>query len=101
MADDPAPARPGKLAMPSPEQLGVNAAKAADAPDWSATRRALQELGAVSFQLDRLPGGAHQFVCLLPTADPEKPHRVEAHGATEAEAVRRALDEARRWREQR
>ena len=83
--------------MPSPEQLGVGARPADD--DWAAIHRRLQQLGVVTFQADRLSPDVIQFTCLLPTADPAKTHRIEAHGATEVEAARRALDEAQRWRE--
>jgi hypothetical protein len=102
IADDAAPAKSARLAMPSPEQLGVGAARPAEtALDWAATRRTLSDLGAQSFSLDRLPDGGHQFVCMLPTSDAAKPHRVVGRGASEAEAVRRALAEARRWKESR
>jgi hypothetical protein len=100
--DEPARPRVTSVAMPSPDQLQVGAARPADSGiDWTATRGRLQDLGVVSFQVDQLPAGGFQFTCFLPTAEAGKTHRVEAHGATEAEAVRRALDEARRWRDQR
>jgi hypothetical protein len=60
----------------------------------------MQDLGAVSFQLDKLPSNVWQFTCMLPTAEPNRTHRIEAHGASEGEAVRRALDEAERWHRQ-
>ena len=88
------------VAMPSPDKLGV-AGKAADvAPDWEAIHRRIQELGVVSFQADQLSAEVFQFTCLMPTAEAGRTHRIEGHGATQAEAARRALDEARRWREQ-
>ncbi len=83
--------------MPSPDQLGV-VGRSADG-DWTTIHKRLQELGVVTFQVDRLSADVVQFTCLLPTADPGKTRRIEAHGATEAEAARRALDEAQRWRE--
>ncbi len=85
--------------MPSPEQLGVGA-HSADG-DWTTIHKRLQELGVATFQVDRLSSDVVQFTCLLPTAEPGKTRRIEAHGATEVEAARRALDEAQRWREQR
>ena len=91
------PGRP-TVAMPSPEQLGVGG-RPADS-DWTVIHKRLQELGVATFQVDRLSAEVVQFTCLLPTADPGQTHRIEAHGATEAEAARRALDEAQRWREQ-
>src|SRR4051794_7043628 len=62
------PARPARvrtaLAIPTPEELGVAARAPAPAPrrvaeevDWTATRRRLQELGAVRFQLEHLAAG--------------------------------------------
>jgi hypothetical protein len=84
--------------MPSPEQLGVGARPAEG--DWTVLHKRLQELGVSTFQMDRLSADVVQFTCLLPTAEPGKTHRIEAHGATEAEAAQRALDEAQRWREQ-
>jgi hypothetical protein len=92
-----APTRPASLAMPSPDQLGVNALSAG-ACDWIAAHRRMQELGVVSFQIDRLNTDVYEITCLLPTAEAGRTHRIEAHGATEAEAVRGALDEAQRWK---
>ena len=86
--------------MPSPDQVGV-AARPADGCDWTVFHRRLQELGVVTFQVDRLNADVYQFTCLLPTAEAGRTHRIEAHGATEGEAVRRALDEAQRWLSQR
>jgi len=61
----------------------------------------MQDLGVISFQLDRLNADVFQITCLLPTSEAGRTHRIEAHGATEAEAVRCALDEAQRWKSQR
>ncbi len=84
--------------MPSPDVLGVAAAPARSAEtDWAATRRRLQELGAVAFQVLEQPDG-WRFVCRLRTAEPGRLHRIEAGpAATEAEAVALALAEADRW----
>ena len=95
------PARIGAMAMPSPDQLGVNARPAEGVCDWTAIHRRMQELGVVSFQMDRLNADVFQITCLLPTAEAGHTHRIEAHGATEAGAVRCALDEAQRWKSQR
>ena len=59
------------------------------------------ELGAVGFQLERLPDGAWHFVCWLPRPAPSPPERLEARGTTEAEAVRLGLDRAGQWRRER
>jgi hypothetical protein len=89
------------VAMPSPEQLNVAARLPEGAPDWSAAHKRMQDLGVVTYQMDRPNGDVYQFTCLLSSAQPGRTHRIEAHGKTEAEAVRSALDEAQRWREQR
>ena len=85
-----APPRPA-VAMPSPEQLGVGA-RPADG-DWTVIHKRLQELGVATFQVDRLRCG-RGFLHLHPAhrgAGQDAPHR--AHGVTEGEAARRALDE--------
>ena len=94
------PAKPAPIAMPSPEQLGVAARSADGGCDWTAIHRRMQDLGVTSFQMDRPDGDIYQFTCLLPTAEAGRTHRIEGRGATQAEAVRRALAEAQRWREQ-
>jgi hypothetical protein len=96
-----APIRITPVAMPSPDQLGVDVRPSAAVCDWTAIHRRMEELGVVSFQLDRLNADVFEITCLLPTAEAGRTHRIEAHGATEAEAVRCALDEAQRWKNQR
>lgn len=88
------------VAMPSPDKLGVGGRPADGASDWTAIHRRIQELGVVSFQADQLSAEVYQFTCLMPTAEAGRTHRIEGHGATQAEAARRALDEAQRWRDQ-
>jgi hypothetical protein len=86
--------------MPTPEQLGV--ARAAESGvDWDAARRRLRDVGAVCFQLDHTPQGACRFTCLLPTGETGRNHRVEVEAATEAEAVRLALERAEHWKQPR
>ncbi|MCC6419981.1 MAG: hypothetical protein IT429_17230 [Gemmataceae bacterium] len=102
--DDPALAwsASARLTLPPPEQLGIAAAPpvAAGAPpasvDWNTTHAQLRTLGAVGIQLARLPAGEYRFGFLLPTDRADVTRHVEAVGATEAEAVRLALDRARR-----
>ncbi len=95
--DDPAPAptpawkSAPRLSLPEPEQLGVTAAGASAGVDWNATHARLRRLGAVGWQLGRLPQGAYRFTFVLPTADANRTRHVEATGASEAEAVRLAL----------
>jgi hypothetical protein len=81
------------VTLPAPEQLGVAPAPAvtAEAVDWNATHARLRQFGALGWQLARLPQGGYRFTLLLPTAQPNCSRHVEATGATEAEAVRRAL----------
>lgn len=98
--DDIKPQVRSTVAMPSPDQLGVNARPADGSCDWTAARRRMQDLGVVTFQVDHPSAERYQFTCLLPTAEAGRTHRIEAQGASEAEAVRRALDEAQRWRTQ-
>jgi hypothetical protein len=91
------------LAIPTPEELGIGPPgkrpAAAPAParpidvDWSATRRALRELGAVRFQLEQLPGGRARFAVWLPAA--AGPRLVQADGDSEALAVSDCLARAR------
>jgi hypothetical protein len=92
-------ARPREpVALPTPEQLGVAAARAAgDAVDWAAVDRRLQSLGAVCFQMNRLPQDRWCITCVLPTAQPDRTHRVEAEADTKAEAVRAVLEQAEKW----
>jgi hypothetical protein len=102
--DEPSPSqRQGHISqlvsIPSPEELGVSAAKSAAASvelDWAAVHRRLQELGA-DFLRQRLPQGGYRFTCLMPTNQPNRLHRVEAEAATEAEAVQLALNQANKW----
>jgi hypothetical protein len=58
-------------------------------------------LGAVAFQVGRLPEGGCRFVCLLPTNQQKYNHRIEAEAATEADAVRLGLERAETWARQR
>lgn len=95
----PAPVSPpppaGPLALPAPEQLGVAhaAPAAANRLDWAATRSQLDRLGATCFHLEKLESG-WRFTCLLPAREPGKQRRIDAEAATEAEAVRVALERA-------
>ena len=87
------------MSIPSPEELGVLAAKPVVAGvelDWAAVHRRLQELGA-DFLRQKLPEGGYRFTCLMPTNQPNRLHRVEAEAATEAEAVQLALNQANKW----
>jgi hypothetical protein len=90
---------PAPVAIPSPGQLGVAPAPATDpTADWKAIRRRLLDLGADSFQLERLSQGGFRFTCCLPGRAGGTAQRFAGQGATEAEAVRDALAGAERWR---
>src|SRR6266511_1649956 len=85
------------VVLPPPEQLGV-AARAADAGlDWTVVDRRLQALGAVCFQMNRLPQDRWRITCLLPTAQADHTHCVEAEADTKADAVRAVLEQAEKW----
>jgi hypothetical protein len=85
------------LSMPTPEQLGVAAVRPADAVDWASARQRLDRLGAACFQLEKSAPDGFRFVCLLPTAQSGRTHRIETRATTEAEAVRTALEQAEEW----
>jgi hypothetical protein len=93
------PARGEPLSLPPPEQLGIGTPRAAavESFDWNALHRRLGQLGSLGAQVQKLPEGGYRFVCLLPTAQPERAQRIEAHGTSEAEAARLALARAEQW----
>jgi hypothetical protein len=85
------------LRLPSPDQLGIaSPSGAAGTTDWTAVHQQLDRLGALCVHLEKVEGGC-RFTCLLPTAQPERTHRVEAVASSEAEAVRLALDKCAEW----
>ena len=84
------------LSLPPPEQLGIGAPTPAADVDWNAVHRRLHNLGSTSYQSQRTADG-YRFTCLLPTADPSRTQRVEAQAASEAEAIRVALNRAEQW----
>jgi hypothetical protein len=83
--------RQAALAMPTPEELGIGTSKPAAGPiDWLTVRARLDRVGATAFALERAGTGYH-FSCRLPTG-----RSAEGRGATEADAIRQALDQAER-----
>jgi hypothetical protein len=94
--EPPPPARPREpIHIPPPEALGVAAARPADAGlDWAAVNRRLESLGAVCFQMNKLPGGGWHVTCLVPTGQPDRTQRIEAEAGERTEAVRLALEQA-------
>jgi hypothetical protein len=91
------------LTLPSPEQLGIGSARLADSPgiDWTAAHNRLDRLGTVCFHMEKLKQGGCRVTCLLPTAESGRIHHIDAEAATEAEAVRLALERAEGWAAQR
>jgi hypothetical protein len=83
--------------LPSPEELGVGSARADARIDWGTVNRRLEGLGATCFQMQRLAEGRWHVLCLLPTAQPNQTHRVEAEAGAKAEAIRLALEQAEQW----
>ena len=97
--DEPAAMRdiPAPISLPSPDQFGITIPSAAGgSTDWTAVHQQLDRLGALCVHVEKVDGGC-RFTCLLPTAQPERSHRVEAVASTEAEAVRLALDKCTEW----
>src|SRR5262249_8473665 len=87
----PEESRPTPLTMPTPEELGIAVPKSAVGPiDWAAVRARLDRIGAPAFTLERAGTGYH-VSCRLPAG-----RSVEGRGATEADAIRQALDQAER-----
>jgi hypothetical protein len=95
----PPPARPSEpIHLPSPEELGVGTGRAAEPGiDWAAVNRRIENLGAVCFQMNRLPEGRWRVTCLVPTAQPDRTQRIEAEANVRGEAVRLALEQAEQW----
>jgi hypothetical protein len=109
--DEPKAPRREPVSMPTPEQLGVAlahagapaapaapAGQAAGTVDWTATVQQLGQLGVASWHVESLPGGACRLTCWLPRPQPGVQHRIDAEGATQAEAVRLCLDKVRQCR---
>jgi hypothetical protein len=94
--------QPVPLSLPSPAALGI--APAAQLPsaspdlvDWNAARARLNQLGAVSFNVNRLASGSYRMVVTLPTANPSQNYLVEVVAESEAVAVTTALERAETW----
>jgi hypothetical protein len=93
------PAGSSPVTIPTPEELGVASSRTAPGNgDWLPGYRQLLDMGAYSFRIDRLPAGAgFQITCLLPAGQAQRVRRIETQAASEAEAVRLAVEEAQRW----
>lgn len=94
----PAPPRPAFVRMPTPTELGVTEAPAqGGAPPWTKVHQRLEQLGASSYHLDRLPQGGYRFTCFLPTHQTDTAHRIQADAASEGQAISLVLDKAEEW----
>jgi hypothetical protein len=95
----PVVSRVAPIVLPTPEQLGVGLSKGSErkAIDWANVHDRLDRLGASCFHQQKMPEGGYRITCLLPTAQSERTHRIEAQAATEAEAVRAVLAQAEQW----
>ena len=94
-------AHPEALHLPSPEELGLATDKPALAienrpTDWTAVHARLDRLGATSLQVLHSGAQSVRIVSMFPTNE-NRIHRVEAHGATEAEALRLFLEQVDEW----
>lgn len=96
--EEPNPARPPLLTLPSPEQLGVAVRPVENATDWTAIHARIKVLGIVSFHMDSLPDGRSRFTCWVPSDRPGLTRRIESIAATEVEAVQLGLKEAAQLR---
>ncbi|MGH7169265.1 MAG: hypothetical protein ACRELF_04340 [Gemmataceae bacterium] len=96
--EEPIPARPPLLTLPSPEKLGVAVRPVENAIDWTTIHAQIKEVGVVSFHMDSLPDGRSRFTCWVPSDRPGLTRRIECVAATEAEAVQVGLQQAARSR---
>jgi hypothetical protein len=90
-------APPARLALPSPEALGIATSQpvpaAAPPLDWNMAHARMQRLGALGFRVDRLAQGQVRVTLTLPAAD-QRAHQIEVVADTEAAAVTAALETA-------
>ncbi len=87
---------PTALTLPPPEELGIGHKGAEAEFDMNALHRRLDELGAQSTEWQRTAEG-FRFSCQLESADASRTQRLEARGATRAEAARLLLTRAEEW----
>jgi hypothetical protein len=81
--------------VPSPDELGV-ARPQSTAPrvDWAVVGQQMHELGARDFHIDPRDG-SYRCTLLLPGDRAGVTWRVDATAATEADAIRLAIERAR------
>ena len=99
--EEPNPARPPLLSLPSPEKLGVAVRPSTNSIDWTAIHTRITELGIVSYHKDSLPDGRARFTCWVPSERPGVTQRIECVAATEFEAVQVGLQQAAKRRQDR
>ena len=100
----PSQVRAVAMAIPSPRDLGLVSASAAPvaapaapvALDWAATRRQLDEVGAVRFEMEKLTSGGSRFSCWVREGSSLRP--VTGEAGSEGDAVRLCLARARQAR---
>jgi thioredoxin-related protein len=100
-AEEQVAARQEMLRLPSPEELGIGAEKAAPTRetkmiDWSALHARLDRLGASSFLVQRPSAQIVRIISMFPVSE-NRVHRIEASATTEAEAVRLFLEQVDEW----
>jgi hypothetical protein len=92
--EEPNPARPPLLTLPSPEQLGVAVRPVEPSTTWTPPQARMKELGVLGHHLDKLPDGRWRFTCWVPLDANGLTRRIEAVADSESEAARRGLEEA-------
>ena len=98
LESSPAPqVRVSAVSIPSPRDLGRGATSTAPIElDWSATRRQLDEVGAIKFEMEKLSSGGSRFSCWVRDGASVRP--VTGEGASESDAVRLCLARAKQGR---
>jgi hypothetical protein len=96
--EEPNPARPPLLTMPSPEQLGVSLRPVEKGPDWTALHARMEQLGIISHHAELLPDGRARFTCWVPRGQPGLTRRIEVVAASQSEAMQLALQQADQMR---
>jgi hypothetical protein len=88
-----------RLVLPAPEALGVTVA--GSTADLATLQRRLDQLGAQCFHLDRVNGGRLKLVCLFPTSEAGRAHRIEAEAVTAVDAASLVVQRAEDWQRSR
>lgn len=94
--EEPKPARPPRLTLPSPEQLGVAIRPVESTTERTTLNARMKTLGILGFHIDSLPDGRSRFTCWIAGDRPGLTRRIESVAATENEAMQRGLQEVAR-----